>query len=103
MIQDFDRANEQGLLAGLSYNFSRWGLPGLSGFTKFAWGKNAEDANTGQSLPDESEYDITLDFRPKTGRFDGYWLRVRHARADFDGGDYIKDTRIIFNYELPFH
>ena len=100
MISDFDRANEQGLLAGLSYDFSRWGLPGLSSFAKIAWGKNAEDASSGHNLPDLSEYNLTIDYKPETSVLNGLWLRLRHARSDFEGGAYTKDTSVILNYEL---
>jgi len=65
MRQDFDRANEVGFLVGLSYNFARLGLPDLSAFTNFAWGNNAEDASDERNLPDETEYDFTVDIRPK--------------------------------------
>jgi hypothetical protein len=100
MISDFDRANEQGLLAGLSYDFSRWGLPGLSSFAKIAWGNDAEDASSGQNLPDLSEYNLTIDYKPETSLLNGLWLRLRHARSDFEGGAYTKDSRVILNYEL---
>ena len=103
MLLDFDRANEIGFLTGLSYDLSNWGFPSLSGFAKFAWGHNARDASTGQSSPNASEYNFTLDFKPKTGLLDGLWLRLRHARADFSGGVYFEDTRIILNYELPLY
>ena len=102
MLQNFDRANETGLLAGLSYDFSAIGLPGLSAFSNFAWGNNAKDANTGRSLPDVDEYNFTIDYRPEDGLLSGLWLRLRHARADFEGGNYTEDTRAILNYELPF-
>ena len=101
MLQDFDRANETGFLVGLSYDFSRWGLPGLSGYINYAEGDTAEDPVTGIDLPDLSEYDITIDIKPTAGVFNGLWLRLRHARADFDGGIYTKDNRVILNYEMP--
>ena len=102
MRQDFDRANEVGILVGLSYNFSRFGLPDVSAFTNFAWGNNAEDASDERNLPDETEYDFTVDFRPKSGALNGFWLRARFAHVDFEGGTDTQDARIILNYELPF-
>ncbi len=102
MRQDFDRANEVGFLVGLSYNFARLGLPDLSAFTNFAWGNNAEDASDERNLPDETEYDFTVDFRPKSGALNGFWLRARYAHVDFEGGEDTQDTRVILNYELPF-
>lgn len=101
MLQNFDRANETGLLAGLSYDFSAVGLPGLSAFSNFAWGDNAKSAETGRSLPNVDEYNFTIDYRPQAGLLNGVWLRLRHARADFEGGNYTEDTRAILNYQLP--
>lgn len=103
MLSDFDRANEQGVLAGLSYDFSKWGLPGLSSFAKFAWGKNAKEASSGQNLPDLNEYNLTIDYKPARSWLNGLWLRLRHARSDFEGGSYTKDTRVILNYEFPLY
>ncbi|MEM8843642.1 MAG: OprD family outer membrane porin [Pseudomonadota bacterium] len=103
ILEDFDRANETGALAGLSYDFSSWGLTGLSTFSNFAWGKNAIDTETGNSLPDLNEQDFTIDYKPQAGLLKGFWLRYRYARADFDGGQTIQDNRFIINYELPFH
>ena len=102
MREDFDRANEFGYLVGLSYNFSRIGLPELSAFTNIAWGNNAEDSVTNENLPDETEYNFTLDFRPKSGALNGFWLRTRYAYVDFEGGEDTQDARVILNYELPF-
>ncbi len=102
MRQDFDRANEIGFLVGLSYDFSRLGLPGLSAFSNFAWGNNAEDSNTKENLPDATEYDFTVDYRPKMGALSGLWLRMRYAYVDFEGGENTEETRVILNYELPF-
>ena len=67
-----------------------------------AWGNNAEDTVTNESLPDETEYNFTLDFRPKSGALNGLWLRARYAYVDFEGGKDTQDTRVILNYELPF-
>ncbi len=102
MRRDFDRANEIGLLVGLSYDFSKLGLPSVSAFTNFAWGNNAEDPNTDENLADATEYDFTIDFRPKSGGLNGLWLRARYANVDFEGGEDTQDARIILNYELPF-
>ena len=100
--RDFDRANEFGLLVGLSYDFSKLGLPGVSAFTNLAWGNNAEDPHTDENLADATEYDFTIDFRPKSGGLNGLWLRARYANVDFEGGEDTQDARIILNYELPF-
>ena len=99
--QDFDRANEVGLLVGLSYDFTKLNLPGLSAFTNFAWGNNAEDNVTKESLPDATEYNFTMDYRPKSGALNGLWLRMRYAYVDFEGGESTEDKQVILNYSLP--
>ncbi len=102
MRRDFDRANEVGFLVGLSYDFSKLGLPGLSAFTNFAWGNNAENPDTDENLPDATEYDFTVDYRPTSGLLNGIWLRTRYAYVDFEGGEDTQDVRVILNYELKF-
>ena len=102
MRRDFDRANEVGFLVGLSYDFSKLGLSGLSAFTNFAWGNNAENPETNESLPDVTEYDFTVDYRPTSGLLNGVWLRTRYAYVDFEGGEDTQDVRVILNYEIKF-
>ena len=101
MRQDFDRANEVGVLVGLSHDFSSIGLHGLSAFTNIAWGNNAENSDTRENLSDITEYDFTVDYRPNIGVLNGIWLRARYAYVDFEGGEDTQDTRIILNYEIP--
>ncbi len=100
-IQDFDRANESGVLVGYLYNFKNFNLPELQLFTNLAWGSNAEDPETGDDLPDQAEYDFTLDYKVDSDVLDGFWLRARYAYVDFEGGETIEDKRIIVNYSLP--
>ncbi len=100
MRRDFDRANEVGILVGLSYDFSRLGMPGISAFTNFAWGNNAENSNTEENLPDVTEFDFTVDYRPTSGLLNGLWLRTRYAHVDFEGGEDTQDLRVILNYEI---
>ncbi len=102
MRSDFDSANEVGFLVGLSYDFSRLGLPDLSAYANVAWGNNAEDTSTKENLPDETEYDFTVDYRPKSDALNGLWLRLRYAYLDTGGGEDTQDVRVIVNYKLPF-
>ena len=102
MIRDFDRANEQAWLAGFSYHFDRLGLPDLSAFINVAKGRHARDPDTLARLPDQTEYDYTIDYRPKRGILNGLWLRLRYARVDEDGAGKVTDEiRVIANYILP--
>jgi len=100
MIFDFDRANEEALRIGLSQNFARLGLPGVSFIVNYTESRNST-TNIGELLPDADELDITVDFRPEKGFFKGLWLRVRYA--DANRGSPVadrEDWRIILNYSV---
>ena len=99
MKSDFNRAGEQAWMVGLTYNFSRIGLDGLSMNTKYASGYNAEDFSSGSSRPDQQEFNITFDYYPPAGRpLSGFWLRLRAAKRWQDGQDDTHDIRVLLNY-----
>ncbi len=102
MVEDFDRAGEDAWGVGLSYGFARLGLPRLSAFTNFTRGVGARDAETGASLPDRWEWDLTVDYRIEEGPLRGFWLRLRGALVDEERAPKrSKEFRLIVNYELP--
>ena len=102
MIRDFDRANEKAWRLGVSYHFDRLGLPGVSMIVNMTKGRHAQDPLTGAHLPDETEYDYTVDFKPQRGAFRGFWLRARYAKVSENGFGKVEDQiRIILNYSLP--
>jgi len=99
MKSDFNRAGEQAWMVGLTYNFSRIGLDGLSMNTKYASGYNAETRSDGSLRVDEQEFDITFDYYPPAGRpLAGFWLRLRAAKRWQDGKDDTHDFRALLNY-----
>jgi hypothetical protein len=103
MRGDFDRANERAFLVGLSFNSERLARLGLSGYANVAWGSDAEDPATGAPLPDRTEYDVTVDWKPPGPPLKGLWIRVRYAQVDYDGdGETNRDIRLIANYSIPF-
>jgi hypothetical protein len=100
--KDFDRAGESAWLLGLSCDCKDLGLPGLSFATNYAHGYGARDAGTGKALPDEEEFDLTVDYRVQQGPLRGLWFRLRNAYVDFDHkGGSSNDLRLSVNYELP--
>jgi hypothetical protein len=102
MQSDFNRAGEEAFGVGLSYHLGALGLESLSGFGNYTRGWDARDADTGQSLPDRDEWNLTFDWRSEAGRLRGFWLRLRGAVARVDGGDHTSgEFRIILNYEIP--
>ncbi|NVJ59565.1 MAG: outer membrane porin, OprD family [Gammaproteobacteria bacterium] len=101
IVDDFDRAGEDAWLIGVSYNFKQIGPGELSMFANVVEGDTPETGIA--ASPDETEYDITFDYRVKEGWADGLWLRVRGAWVDRDedfGGEDFFDFRIIANYEV---
>jgi len=103
MRLDFDRAGETAYMLSLSYNDEFWTSLGLSGWVSFTHGTNAEDAATGLDLPDRTEYDITVDYKPPGGFLEGLWVRARYNFIDTEGDNTkVYDFRLIVNYSLPF-
>jgi len=99
---DFDRANEKAMLLGLSYNTEFFSSLGLSSYINIAHGSDAKDPATGIGLPDRTEYDFTVDYKPPKGSLEGLWLRVRYNHIDTEGdGENVHDFRLIINYSVP--
>ena len=103
MLSDFNRADEDAWLLGTSYDFTSMGVPGLSGFVNYAQGYTPDSGSN--ASPDQSEFDITVDYRFQSRAVKGLWLRARAAFLDRDenvnGGFDTRDYRVILNYELP--
>ncbi len=100
MLFDFDRAGEKAWRLGLSQNFASFGAPGISLVLNYTDGHGAI-LSDGSSLADEKEFDITLDFRPQGGLFEGLWLRVRKGEGDRSGdGRDRNDLRVILKFNL---
>ena len=101
MLQDFDRARETAWLLGVSYDFKRF-IPGLRMDLNYAHGFSARDPTTNQALPDESELDLTFDYRIEEGWLSGFWIRVRNGYVNFDSnGGTTNNVRVTINHELP--
>jgi hypothetical protein len=102
MQRNFFRADEDAWLLGLSYSFARLGWPELSLFANYARGVGARDENTGAALGDETELDLTIDYRLNEGTWRGFWLRIRGSLLKEDGAaERRREVRIILNYEIP--
>jgi hypothetical protein len=99
---DFDRAGEKAVLFSISYNPEQFSSHGLSGFINIARGVDARDSLTGSPLPDQTEYDLNIDFRPPRGVLKGFSLQLRGVWLDIEGeNDTRRDHRIILNYSIP--
>jgi len=99
MLFEFDRANEDAWLAGVSYRLDALGLPNWSFVVNHVEGESARDAVSHASLDDRHETDITIDWRPRQGELDGLWLRLRYADGR-DGARGLAQWRLTLNYEI---
>lgn len=100
MEEDNDRAGEDTWLAGLSYDFSRMGIKGLSLNTLHTFSRTPDSGPN--ASPDQTEHDLTVDYHFQ-GSLKHLWLRVRGAYVDQDGalgGEDFSDFRIIVNYDF---
>ena len=85
----------------MAYDFSFIGINGLSAYTNYAKGYTPDTGSA--ASPDQTEWDITIDYRPEMPILEGLWFRYRHAEVDQDGPGAIDltDNRIILNWEIP--
>jgi outer membrane porin, OprD family len=98
--KDFNRAGERAWLVGFSYDLKDY-VRGLSVTFNFARGTDAVDPATNSGLPNENEYDITVDYRIEKGPLRGMWVRLRNGYVDFsNGGGSSNNVRLIINYPL---
>jgi len=104
-VQNFNRAGEQAFIVKGSYNFARLGLEELTAYALWVHGWSAINPITNQSVFQQDEYDLDLQWRPKSGFLKGFWFRLRYAHVDSrDGnsnGSPIDDVRFIVNYDFP--
>jgi hypothetical protein len=101
MIEDFNRPGERALRFGFSISGTAWGRPAWSGFVNFTHGYDAHVASSGAAAPDVIESAITFDYKPKSGKIKGLWLRFRTGYVEFDDGVDVLNARLILNYSLP--
>lgn len=107
IVKDFNRAEEQAVLLGATFDFTKVGLEGLV-FTALA----AIDTEVAPGLPMWNEYDFTADYRfsafeDQWNWLSPLWLRARYALVDSDNADgstdQLDDFRVILNYDLQFN
>ena len=101
MAEDFDRAGEDAWMLGGNYNFQRVGPGDLSLFANIVTGDTPDTGPNASA--DETEYDLTVDYRIKEGSAKNLWIRLRAGFVDQDeaqGGDDLLDLRLIVNWDF---
>ena len=101
MAEDFDRAGEDAWMIGGNYNFQRVGRGDLSMFANVVSGDTPDTGPNASA--DETEYDLTVDYRIKEGPAKNLWVRLRAGFIDQDeavGGDDFLDLRLIVNWDF---
>ena len=101
MEEDRDRAGEYSVVLGLAYDFTQVGLPGLSAYTMHTVGATPDSGEN--ASPDQTEHDLTIDYKFQQGPLKDLWIRLRGAILNADenlGGEDFTDFRVIVNYPL---
>jgi hypothetical protein len=106
-VKTFNRAGEDALMAGTTFDFAKAGLPGFSIDLNVADGRHAITAGTGAALPKWREYDTDFIYRfQKESPLSGARIRLRWATVREDFGtrvDRTDDTRLDFNWAVNFN
>lgn len=98
ITRKFKRPEERAWLLGLSWDLGRLGLKDFGAVLNFARGYTPDSGRN--ASPDEQEFDVTIDYRPRQGWLRGTWLRFRAAYISQDDGLSINEYQLIFNYDL---
>jgi hypothetical protein len=79
----FDNAREKAFGASATYDFGNlFGKYGLSGFSAGAWytrGSDAINPATNLGIPDRSEFDFWIQYRPTEGPLKGFRLKTQYS------------------------
>lgn len=102
MIRDFNRPEEQAWLLGGTIDLSNWVVHGFKVNAKYTQGDTPDCGKS--ASPDQSEWDLNLDYSPPHSSLAGLDLRLRFGWVDQDDtcgrrdGVDIADVRFILNY-----
>jgi len=103
-ILAFNRAGESAILAGASYVFTRWGLPGVGASVQYFRGWTEAPAAGAPVL--EDEWNFNLEYRPNWEFMKGLWLRARYGIANTNQNNVntrIDEVRLILNYGIKLY
>lgn len=101
-VNNADRADEEGLMASLAYDFSEIGLQGFSAYVRYADFDTPDSGATASADRDEIDFNMQYNF---SGFLKGLSLRARYAIIDEDevaGGEDFNDFRFYLRYKFGF-
>ncbi|MCP4781698.1 MAG: OprD family porin [Hyphomicrobium sp.] len=102
---NFERAGEDAIVFGADYDLSVVVTDGLKVRIEYGQGKDAVDPATGLPLPDRSELDLSLRYRPTSGPLENFDLRLDYCTlVRHDGGTPRRRdpfVGVIFTYRVP--
>lgn len=104
LILSYQRAGENALQLGLSYDLSPIGLKGVAAAVQYFTGWTSAPA-AGAPLV-ESEWDFTLEWRPDWKPLSGLWLQARYGKALTSQSDRTTTTdelRLVLNYKVRLY
>ena len=99
---NLNQAQQKAVLVGAAFDFSKVLTRGLYANANLAWGWDAINPSTRQKAPNQSEYDVTVDYRPPFKGFviQGMWFRFRSAVVDQQDAKHLGyQFRIIINWD----
>ncbi len=99
---DFNNSGEQAFMIQGTYNFAHFGLKGVTAYALWVHGWNRANPTTRQLVPQEDEFNLDLQWKPKIAILEGLWFRLRYAHNwQWRGGNNIvDDLRLIVNYHF---
>ena len=101
-FSDFNNAGEQAFMIQGTYNFARFGLEGLTAYALWVYGWKRANPITRQPVPNEDEFNLDLQWKPKRGFLEGFAFRLRYAHnwQRVEGSPTVDDLRLIVNYHF---
>ena len=104
ILADYNQAGQKALLVSGTYDFASVGAPGWVLNAGILFSRDAVNASTGTAIPNQNEYDMTLDYRFTASSWPKWaqplWIRARAALLVPTSGGNTTDYRIILNYPL---
>jgi hypothetical protein len=96
----FDNAREKAIGGSVAYDFGSAGLPGLAAGAWYTRGWDAVNPITGVVIPNRSELDLWIQYRPNEGPLRG--LRVKMQYSDLWQQGNVRDVQPEFRFIVDY-